>query len=502
MATDLEQAREWVDKLYMRLAKRRPAVEKFFKYFEGDQPLVYASPQWKEFHGSRYEGFSDNWCGVVARSAVDRMRIDGFRLSDSTERLTADEQQLWTDWNRNEMGSLSSQGFLTASVAKRAYTLVWGNDDDAPVVSWEHPDQVIIDHGPLGDRRRALKVWMDEDGQEYATLYTPEALWKFQRQGYAVASNIVNDREGNRTSSGLYLPRTYASAGGWEPRIVGDEPWPLPNPLGVVPVVEWQNLPMLGGYPISSISGTMAGQDAINLLWAYLFNAADYASMPARVVTGAEPPKVPVLDENGQVVGSRPAKLEDLAQGRLLFLPGKNGARNPNIGQWDPAKLDVFGNEVTRILGHIAAQTGTPGHYLLTNEKFANLNGDALTAAEVPLVTKVGRQELDFNPAAKETVALMALVRGKVTLARAIREAEGRRFVQWKNPAMHSESQIADAATKDRAVGMSMRTVFERRYGMTEPEIEQEMRRIREEQTDPILAEIFKGAGVGADAGA
>lgn len=499
MATQPDSPLAWVDRLYARLQRRRPGVKKSFDYFLGDQPLAYASLQWKQFHGDRYKNFSDNWCGVVARSAVDRMRIDGFRLSDSTDQLTPDEQQLWTDWNRNEMGSESSQGFLTATIAKRAYTLVWGNVDDEPVVTWEHPDQVIVDRGPLGDLRRALKTWVDEDGTEYATLYTPTEVWKYERKSYFAPTVVGAD--GRRTDSGLYLPSTFAADGGWKPREVPDEPWPLPNPLGMLPVVEWLHMPLLGGEPLSAINGAMASQDAINLLWAYLFNAADYASMPARVVTGAEPPKVPVLDENGQVIGSRPAKLEDVAQGRLLFLPGK-GTQKPNIGQWDPAKLDVFGNEVTRVLGHLAAQTQTPGHYLLTNEKFANLNGDALTAAEVPLVTKVARQEADFNPSAKRTAALMALVRGKRGLAQDILAAEGRRFVQWANPAMHSESQVADAATKDRSVGMSLRTVLEKRYGMTEPEIEQEMRRIREERQDPVLEAFLKQAGVNANAGA
>jgi hypothetical protein len=245
----------------------------------------------------------------------------------------------------------------------------------------------------------------------------------------------------------------------------------------------------------------MAMQNAINMLWAYLFTAADHASMPARVVLGAEPPKIPILNSDGQVIGSKPAKIEDLAKGRLLFLPG-SGNNQPTIAQWDAAKLDVFTGVVSEAIGHIAAQTSTPGHYLLTNEKFANLNGDALTAAEVPLATKVANQQVHFNPAAKETAALMAQVRGKSDLAAAIREADGRQFTQWKDPAMHSLGQVSDAATKDRAVGMSLRTTLERRYGMTEQEIDRELDRIRTEQTDPILSQILKDSVGNADTGA
>ena len=255
---------------------------------------------------------------------------------------------------------------------------------------------------------------------------------------------------------------------------------------------------MLGMEPLSDIQGTMAMQDAINMLWAYLFTAADHASMPARVVLGAEPPKIPILDEAGQIIGSQPAKLEDLANGRLLFLPGvKDG--NARIDQWDAAKLDVFDNVTDSAIGHVAAQSSTPGHYLLTNKSFANLNGDALTAAEVPLVQKCDAAiEGGYDYAARETFRLMAKVRGNDALAEEIRLSA----IQWKDRAMHSLAQVADAATKDRAVGMSLATVLRTRYGFTPTEVQAELDRVRAEAMDPVttelLAKVRSGAGNGA----
>lgn len=504
MAT-AEQALQMVDRLYQRLINRRPTIRERYKYLNGEQPLVFATEEWKKFHGTRYKGFSDNWCEVVAQSPVDRLRIIGLRLGGKTDVLTADERELWGDWQRNEMTAQSAQGFLASGVASRAHTLVWADDDDeTPLVTWETADQAIVEHAADGSRRRlrGLKAWSDPDVEmEFATLYLPDEVWKFQRPTTSTAAaESLRDR-------GLDLPSTvFAGNGGWVPREVDDEPWPLPSPLGVVPLVEWPNTPRLGADPISDISGVTAMQDTINAMWGYLFPAADSASMPARVVIGGEPPKVPILDDNGQVIGSRPAKMEDLAAKRLLFLSGASG-----IGQYDAAKLDVFLDVVREALGHIAAQTRTPGHYLLTNEKFANLNGDALTAAEVPLATKCGARQTFYNPAAKETAALMALVRNKPDVADAIRSSDGERFVQWRDPAMHSLSQVADAATKDRAVGMSLRTVLERRYGFTEPEIELELERIRAEQADPftlldpVTQAAIKGAAGGdtdTDAGA
>lgn len=481
MAT-AEQALARVSSLHQRLNGRRAEIDKQFAYFEGKQPLAYATTEWRTMHEGRYRDFADNWCGVVARAPVDRLRIDGFRLGKTDDLMTPDEQQLWTDWNRNEMGAQSNQGFLASTIAKRSAVLVWGDQNDEPVATWEHPAQVIVDYAADGSHRRvaALKAWVDGN-MEYATLYLPDEVWKYERATYV---------DTGRTESGLYVPARATGAGGWSLRDVSGEPNPQPNPLGEVPVVEWANRPLLGHQPVSDIAGTMAMQDAINLLWAYLFTAADHASMPARVVLGMEPPKIPILDEAGQVVGSKPAKMEDLAKGRLLFLPGSDKG---SIAQWDAAKLDVFTGVITQSVGHVAAQTSTPGHYLLTNKEFANLNGDALTAAEVPLATKVGNQQTHFSPQAKETARLFALVRGRTDLAQAIRDTDGRQFTQWKDPSMHSDSQVADAATKDRSVGMSLRTVLERRYGMTEQEIDRELTRIREERADPTMDRLTEG---------
>jgi hypothetical protein len=368
--------------------------------------------------------------------------------------------------------------------------IVWSDADGAPVDSWERPDQVLVDYDELGRARRcAIKAWVSGD-LEYATLYTPTELWKFQR-----AAVMSEDARKRLEAQGFFLPAMLGAEGGWVPRETSDEQWPLPNPLGVVPVVEVLNRPQLGMEPVSEIDVVMAMQDTINVAWSYLLAAADHASMEARVVLGAEPPKVPVTDEAGNIIAERPAKMEDLAKGRLLFLPNATG-----IGQWTSAKSDYFLSLVREAKAHIAAKTGTPGHYLLTNDKMANLNGEALTAAEVPLVMKCKSFQTFASPSIKEVQALNAQVRGQDALAAAIRATESQRFVQWKDPAMHSLAQVADASTKDKSNGLSLRTILERRYEMTDAEIDQEMDRIKAEKSDPILEAALKLTGNGAAA--
>jgi hypothetical protein len=243
--------------------------------------------------------------------------------------------------------------------------------------------------------------------------------------------------------------------------------------------VEFPNRPRLGGEPLSDIAGTMAMQDAINLLWAYLFNAADFASMPSRVVMGQAPPKVPVLDESGQKVGEVPVDEKKLTEGRMLWLTGQN----TSIGSWPEAKLTAFTDVVEVAVGHVAAQTRTPQHYLVG--KMANLSGDALKAAETGLVKKSQEAALHFTAPTRELFRLMALARGDDALAAA---ASGGTVV-WKDAESRSEAQLVDALSKLRDIGFPVRWLAER-YGLSDTEVVRMMEMRAAEASDPTLEAI------------
>jgi hypothetical protein len=463
-------------------AKGDRGIVNLFSYFDGQHPLLFASPQWRAVHEDRFKGFSDNWCLPIGQAPVDRLRIDGFRLGSDDEKLSTMEQELWTDWNVNEMTAQSNQGFQCSTVARRSFTYVWGDTNGKPKVFWEHPSQVIVEYDPMTrEPAAALKIFRDEE-LELAFLQTPQNLWKFQRKAGVQVAN-------GRTPSGLIVQGfELALQSGWKPyQPSTDDVWPLKNPVGEVTFVEWPNRPRLDGMPRSDIEGAIAMQNAINLLWAYLFAAADYASMPARLVMG-EPPKIPILNDEGEVIGTKPARLEDIAQGRLLFLPGAE-----STASWDAADLEVFTKVMAEGIAHLASQTSTPGHYLLMNTAFSNLNADALTAAEVPLATKVGTQQMHYAPSAKKTARLMRLIRNDKAGAQAIAEMDSREFTQWKDAAMHSDAQVADAATKDRSIGISLRSILQKRYNWTDAEIDREMDRIQAEKNDGFDQAVIDG---------
>lgn len=468
---DAVTAEKYVNKLYKRLLSRRPEIQKFEDYLGGKQPLSFATKEWKKANAARYADFSDNWCRPVVDAEAERIRHTGVNLKD--DRVSS--ALLWDAWQRNEMEMQSSQGFITTLTAKRSFVLVWGDDDGVPIVTWEHPSQVEIEYEWSNLRKRvcALKTWVDDD-KEYANLYEPEYVWKFERKRSAVNNDYLSQVE---------QARLYGSQPtGWVPR-ESDEVWPIRNELGVVPIVEITNRPMLAGNPISEIESVVPMQDAINLLWAYLFLSADYASMPARVVLHQGPPKMPVLDKDGKQIGEKPVDIADLAEKRLLYLSGEN----TSIDSWEAAKLDVFTETIETAVGHIAAQTRTPPTYLISKTGMSNVSAEGLKASEIGLVKKTLEFQSFASPALREVYRLIALAMGDRNLANMARVAE----VSWANPEIRSEAQLADALLKKKQMGYPLEYLMEL-DGMEPVEVERVLAMVQAEQFDAQLAAANK----------
>lgn len=341
--TTIEQALALVQRLEDELQARRPLIQRNNDYYRGLQKLTFASEQFQKFHGDRYKNFADNWVQVVSDAPVERLTVNGVLPAGMTE---ADKES-WRVWQMNALDADSQLGFMGAVNSGRSFVLVWGDPDDpeTPEVTFEDAAQCIIAYVPGSRRKRraALKRW-DDGGRSFATLYLPNEVFKFERPALGVSSKSVAMRGVDEE-----LER-------WDLRDTGLEPNPQPNPMGVVPMVELPNRPTLTDEPVSDITGVVSMQDAINLLWAQLFTASDYASFPQRIVLGAEVPEIPILDETGQIVGSRPVDLERFAVDRVMFFTGDD----VKVTEWTAANLEAYTKVMEVAVGHIAAQTRTP----------------------------------------------------------------------------------------------------------------------------------------------
>ncbi|MCP3758204.1 phage portal protein [Streptomyces sp. TBY4] len=466
MASETEALR-LVALLENELVRRRGPIDRHNDYYRGKHPLKFASEEFAKFHGERYADFSDNWVQVVADAPVERLTVTGFQASGE---VSADKE-LWRVWQVNGLDADSQLGFLGSITGARTFVLVWGNPDDPdmPVVTFEDASQCIVGYEPGSRRRRraALKRWQD-GGEDYATLYLHDEVWKFcrplQRQDKSPQMADVDEE----------LKR-------WQPRELVTEPNPQPNPMGVVPMVELPNKPMLVEEPISDVSGVVAMQDAINLLWAQLFTASDAASFPQRVIMGAERPTIPKLNAAGEIVGKQAVDLQKFQVDRVAWITGKDA----RIAEWQAANLAMYTGIIETAVGHLAAQTRTPQHYLISS--MSNIGEGTLLAAETGLVKRCDQKILWLGQGLREVARLIALAKGQTALAEALRSGR----VLWADTESRSHAQMADALLKLKQLGFPFEWLA-LRYGLTPTEVADVIAmREREAEADPV-AEITR----------
>lgn len=429
----------------------------YLDYYRGVHKLRFASDEFAKYHLGRYQGFNDNWCAPVIDAAAERLNTTGIRLGEDTREADSEFQRVAdaNDWERG-----LSEAVTVAMSAGRSYGLVWGNPDDetTPRVTFEHPEFCTIAYDPdTREAAAAAKAWFDDEDRGYLTLYTADEVWKWQW-------SVPKDADARRQVT-------------WEQRQgEKDDTWPLPNPLGRVPMVEFRNTALLDDRPISDLSGVASMQDAVNLIWAYLFNGLDFATMDQRVVLGADMPKMPVLNSDGQKVGEKEADLKKMMTERTLWLTSKDA----KIDAWPAANLDIFDRVIGTCVDHIAAQTRTPAHYLLG--KMANMSADALTVAETGLVAKVIQRQANFTKPQRGMYSLIALAQNET--ARAQQALTG--TIVWADPQYRSLSQKIDAFQKMRASGLPLRWVLEW-YGLDAPDVDRVMTMAKEE-ADTLVA--------------
>lgn len=470
----VEDARNAVIRLSARLEFRMSELQLNHEYFRGEQPLRFATPEFKAYYGKTYDGFADNWCDIVASSPPERLTLQGVRLPDSDGEADDD---LWRVWVENNCEAESSLAWLNSGIASTAYMSVWGNDDDpsTPEICFEDAREAIVEYFPGSRRRRrvSLKMWRDEwTGNDFAVVGFGDYLYKYTRTG---APHVPE---------GLQLPGNVVRGSGgwnpWEPEDSGDDVWPLPNPLGKPPMVELPNRPLLAEQPLSDIAGVRHMQDAINLIWSHLFTDSDFAALPQRIMLGAQPPKIPVLDAQGKKVGERAVNLNELRGKRILWVPDKDA----KVDDWAAANLEMFTGVIGVAVEHLSAQTRTPPYYLVG--KMVNIGPEALKASETGQVKKCEEKQLHYGGGARDGFELVALAQGDEAKAKRIRAAT----MLWADAEMRSEAQLVDGIVKLRSIGFPFKWCAER-YGLGPVEIERLMQMRDEEQQQALLSGLL-----------
>lgn len=431
----------WRDRLLRRLVARRPQLERFDAYYNGEHDLAFAGPKFRENFGHLFRAFADNFCMLVVDAERERMNIDGFRVGDAPE---ADEEA-WRIWQDNDLDARSAIAHTEALVKGIAYAGVWAGDDGRPVITIEDPVQVIVeqDFGGRGPRLAALKLWLDDSGTLYHTLYLPDFIYKYQ------------SRQPLRSSSGFNLDR-WASPAAWERRagLPEEQPWPMPNALGVVPMVPLVNNPRLSGDGRSEVKAVVPLQDAINKTVADMLVSSEFSAFRQRWVTGID---IPIDPTTGLPVEPFKSAID-----RLWVANAAEGGQEPKFGEFGQTDLTGYVATVEMLVQHVASITKTPAHYLLGQS--GNFpSGEALKATETGLVAKTKLAMRYFGEAWEEVMSLAFKVMSD-------ERADSVSETIWRDPESHGQAELTDAVMKEQALGVPQEALWQK-LGYTPMEI-------------------------------
>lgn len=424
----------WIRKLENKLDGDARNLRILDDYYEGKHRLAFATSKYRDEFGDTFSAFADNWCDLVVDAVEERLGVQGFRLND-----VKSDGEAWRIWQENNLDAESQVAHTEALVHGRAYVIVWGNDDDesTPTITIEHPAQVVVAHAAGNRRRRlaALKRYIDDEGYKRASLYTPDFLWKFRSE------NKVND---DGTSS--------AGQTRWQPYELPDEQWPLPNPMGVVPVVPLVNRRRLLNDGVSEIRRVIPVQDAVNKTVADMLVASEFGAAPQRWATGIQVPTDPVTG----------LAMPELFPNMVSRLWTSKDSKT-SFGQFPQTDLKIFVAAVEMLVQHIASQTRTPPHYFYLSGQFPS--GESIKSAETGLVAKVRRKQRHFGEGWEEVMRLAFFAAGDLERA-AISNTE----TLWADPESRSESEHIDAIVKQKALGIPDAALWEE-AGKTQQQI-------------------------------
>jgi hypothetical protein len=431
-----------------QLDRRAASLNKFWDYYTGDAKLLWATLKFRENFGRLLEAISDNWCSVVVDSAVERLRVTGFRFGSDE---SADDQA-WAIWQASYLDADQVQAHEEASITGLCYLLVQPPDDAHPLprISPLSPLESITLNAADDRRHRVAgyRRFVDEFGLPQARLYQPDRTL------------VLHGRIDQPVEDG-----GQPDYGDWE---IVDE---VGNDAGVVPMVEMVNKPHLGRGGESDLVPVLSKQDMVNKLATDMIVNSEFAAYFQRWATGIEL----ATDTRG-----RPVPPEQFMAGANSVFVSEND--NARFGAFPASDGKIFVAQIEMLVQHIAAQTRTPPHYLT-----AGLgqwpSADSLRASEEGLVQKCRRKALGFGESWEEGTRIAFRFLGDDERGRA-HELE----TIWADPQRVSLAQVTDAAVKARQSLDVPRVATWRMIGASPQEVDQwesELEHEREAEPPP-----------------
>lgn len=400
------------------LDERRGKLDRLRKHWNGDAAAAFLSKKSRDALDGRLKSLSINVPRLVVNSKVDRLSISG--IVGATNNTPA--AQLSADWQQSGMVTESELVHSDYYLYGSAYMLVWPDAAGRPRPVAGNPLTMYADTDPAtGQVRRGLRRW--STGRDtFGLLYTPDEMTLYRSPS----------------------PDFTTSSGGWEVSRRED------NPLGVVPIV-----PFVRRLTSDDHDGTSAVADILDLTEALIKVLSDalvtseHYARPRRWATGLEIEE----DDDGNIIDPF---------GDSRFLQSEDPATK--FGQFDAVRLDGYTDLTATITQQIGSLTGLPPHYLgLHGDQPANADG--VRAAEAQLASAAYSDQRQLDGPWADVAQLMAAVRSAAVdpTARDYR-------AEWASPEIRTPAQAADAAMKQRQMGIPLEVVLVKTLGYTPSE--------------------------------
>jgi hypothetical protein len=416
---------QWLTRLGGKLRDRWPQLERWERYYRGDQDLPSGPSQHAEAF-MRFQRFArTNLCGVAVDSMVDRLHAEGIRTA--SKQLDSRVQE-W--WQGAKLDARQAAVYRTALSQSAAY-VIWGPGvrPGSPRVTIESPTNVITETDPA-DRSltlAALRCWHDPFEKRWlATVYVPGGRFYFQARATSSDPNL---------QPGVDM----FDAKKWEPRRQPDK---APE---VVPVRAFLNADELRA-PMAEFQVGMDIQDRLNLTVLNRLTAERYGAFRQRWASN-------LTLEDDPITGLPISPFKPGITQTWVAEPPEPGEPETRFGDFQQTTTTDMLRGAEADMRAFAALTRTPLYYMPGD--MINIGADAIAALDAGHNAKCRQRQANWGEDWEAVIAGLGELSG---VTEGLEDAE----VMWRRPENFSPSQIADYGAKLRGMGYPLEVVAER----------------------------------------
>lgn len=455
-ATDLKIA-------FDALQAKALAYSDLFRYYDGDQPVMYTATRLASIFSGIDAHFVANWCRVVVDSVNDRINLKAIQFKDAAAQKAWD--RLYAEL---EVALEAEEAHLAAQVTGEAFIMAWregllpapavpseeegaapAHVDEDPTdgvdlsglqLFYQDPRLVHVEYHNDDPRqpRFAAKWWALPDDRRRLTLYYADQVEYYETetakiQGWKSFKPLAAD--GSEDGSNVE-----------------------PNPFGRIPVFHFRTQRRRA---ISDMADAIPLQNGVNKLLIDMLVASEYGAFPQRWIISAMAGQAPKLKN---------------APNEIWNLPGGGGeglGQPTTVGQFSPADLGNYTQAIDKLAETLAAVTHTPKAYVFASGEAPS--GEALIVMEAPLVKKAKRRQDRFAPTWKSLAAFVLELVG-------VQVSESDIVINWEDPRSTQPKTEAEVrkANVDSGVPLAVALKWE---GKSQKEIDEVTKAKDEEAT-------------------